>query len=130
LRRTVDELIDTLYRLTDRQRVDFARWVDAVSMLRDAPLEHTFVIGKELKACRVFDRVGDGSLSLAEAAALRDDAAMEAIWYEAGLVIGAMVRSLEDANQRSLTTLTPAFQWLEDAASGMPAQGPSCQPAP
>ena len=113
---TVADLIATLGRLTDRQRRGFGYWVDPGALLsasRD-PFGRKSRVYRE--ATRLFGRLGDGTLTKAERAALRDDAAEEACWNEGGRVVGRLADALERNDASTLAQLTPAVEWLREAA--------------
>ncbi len=113
---TVADLIATLGRLSDRQRRGFGYWVDPAALLSGArsPFGRKSRAYRETR--RVFGRLGDGTLTKEERAALRADAAEEACWSEGGQVAGRLADALERNDTPELEKLAPAVEWLREAA--------------
>lgn len=112
---SVADLIATLNRLTDRQRRGFAFWADPKALLggrtRSGRLSRQF-----RDAARAFDRLGDGTLTREERAALRRVAAEEICWFEGGRVVGRLADAIEEDDRATLELLAPALRWLTEAA--------------
>jgi hypothetical protein len=112
---SLDDLVATLERLTDRQRRGFGYWVDPKALLgsgaRSRRVSRQFRI-----AARSFGRLGDGTLTRDERIALRRVPADEACWYDGGRVAGSLADAIERDDRVALERLAPAMEWLAEAA--------------
>ncbi len=119
-----DALLAALTDLTDRQRLDFARWLEAqpptnVEIALAWETDHRALAQAEAEAVKAFDQLrGDGTVTDTDSQALLDRTARAGSpsWALAIATVRAMAGASQLFDRAALSTLEPTAEWLVAAA--------------